>query len=136
SGDYQYLEGEVRGHDFYMSTFSGNSLFYIKGEIKNDTLTGRIHGVKSSDRTMEAVRDPDFDLPDAASLTKVINDEPFRLNLKDEKGKQHNFSDLTDGRVSVISIFGTWCPNCVEEVDYFNKIKDDFPEVNFLFVAF
>lgn len=136
SGDYQYLEGEVRGQDFYMSTFSGNSLFYIEGEIKNDTLTGRIHGVKSSDRTIEAVRDPDFDLPDAASLTKVINDEPFRLDLKDEKGKQHNFSDLTGGHVSVISIFGTWCPNCVEEVDYFNEIKEDFPEVQFLFVAF
>lgn len=136
SGDYQHLEGIIEGDDFFLSTFSGNSLFYLEGEIKNDTLTGRIHGVKSSDRTIEAVRDPDFDLPDASSLTKVVNDEPFQLDLKDENGVLLEFSELTADKVSVISIFGTWCPNCVEEVDYFNKIKDDFPEVNFLFVAF
>lgn len=136
SGDYQHLEGLIEGEDFFLSTFSGNSLFYLEGKIKNDTLTGRIHGVKSSDRTIEAVRDPNFDLPDASSLTKVVNDKPFQLDLKDENGIPKKFSDLTADRVSVISIFGTWCPNCVEEVDYFNEIKDDFPEVKFLFVAF
>lgn len=136
SGDYQYLEGSLTEHEFYLSTFSGNSLFYLEGEVKKDTLTGKIHGVKSSDRTIKAFKDPEFDLPDATSLTQVVNDEPFRLDLKDEKGISHEFSELTEGRVSVISIFGTWCPNCVEEVDYFNEIKEDFPEVQFLFVAF
>lgn len=136
SGDYRYLEGSVNGENFFLSSFSGNSLFYLKGKIENDTLKGRISGVKTNNITIEAVRDADFQLPDGKTLTKAVNEKPFQLDLKDEYGKLQNFKKLTENKVTIVSIFGTWCPNCVDEVNYFNELQKKFPGIEIICVSF
>lgn len=136
SGDYQFLEGRMDGSQYYLSSFSGGSVFYLEGEYSADTLTGRIHGLASGVRTVEAVKDEEFRLPDPNSLTKIVNDQPFNLDLKDEHGVSHNFSSLTEDKAAFVSLFGTWCPNCVDEVEYLQELQIDFPELVILCVAF
>ncbi len=136
AGDYRYLEGEIKGVEFYLSSFSGNSVYYLQGEVENDRITGRLTGLKTNDILIDAVKDENFELPDAKSLTKVVNDKPFNLNLKDELGQEQDFYKLIKNKVSIVSIFGTWCPNCVDEANYFNELQKKFPDLEIICVAF
>lgn len=136
AGDYRYLEGEIYGVTFYLSSFSGNSVYYLQGEIENNHIKGRLTGLKTNDILIDAVKDESFELPDAKSLTKVVNDKPFNLNLKDELGQEQDFQKLIKNKVSIVSIFGTWCPNCVDEANYFNELQKKFPEIEIICVAF
>lgn len=136
AGDYRFLEGKITGVGFYLSSFSGNSVYYIRGKIINDTLKATLSGLKTNDVRLEAVKDDTYELPDAKSLTNVINDKPFNLNLKDELGKPIDFAKLTKNKVSIVSIFGTWCPNCVDEINYFNELQKKFPNVQIVCTAF
>lgn len=136
SGDYRYLEGEVQGNDFYLSSFTGRSIFRLLGEIKNDTLYGKLNSETLTELTISGVKDNDFDLPEPSGLTKVVNDKPFQLDLVDDKGVEHKFADLVENRVSIVSIFGTWCPNCIDETNYLKELRQQFPEIQVILVAF
>src|SRR5690554_3067454 len=136
SGDYRYLEGEIRGDEFYLSSFQGSLIFQLSGRVEDGALVGSISSVTSSSTKFSAVRDDDFELPDSKSITQLMNDQPFQLNLKDENGVQQDFKELTKGKVTIVSIFGTWCPNCVDEANYFNELQKKFPAVEIICVAF
>lgn len=139
SGDYRYLEGMVDGNEFYLSAFSGNSAFSVSCQLNPETgeITGTFHNVTTNKTGFKATKDENYDLPNAETLTKVMNDKPFNLDLKDEKGVQQNFKKLTDGKVTLVSIFGTWCPNCVDETNYFdNELRKIFPELKIISVAY
>lgn len=136
AGDYQYLEGEVDGGKFYVNSFNGNSVFQLNGYLLKDTLIGQIHTVIRSNIKTVSVKDDEFELVDPETATKVVNNKPFNLDLKDELGEQQSFSKLTKNKVTVVSIFGTWCPNCVDETDYFNELQKKYPELQIISVAF
>ena len=136
AGDYRYLEGVINGVNFYLSSFSGNSVYYLQGKVDGSRIKGRLTGLKTNDILIDAVKDDNFELPDSKSLTKVVNDEPFNLDLKDELGHVQDFQKLTKNKVTIVSIFGTWCPNCVDEANYFNELQKKFPAVEIICVAF
>ncbi len=136
AGDYRYLEGEINGEEFYLSSFQGSMIFQLKGKVQDEKLTGKILSTTSNSTTFQAVLDESFELPDTRSITKLKNEQPFNLNLKDENGVWQNFDSLTNNKVTIVSIFGTWCPNCVDEIDYFQELQEKFPEVQIIAVAF
>lgn len=136
AGDYRFLEGKVEGNNFYLSNFMGNSIFQITGEWRNDTIFGVMHTVFRSNIHTISVQDADFALKDPLTATKIINDKPFNLDLKDENGKQHIFNDLIKDKVAIVTIFGTWCPNCIDELNYFKELQQKFPDLAIVTVAF
>lgn len=138
SGDYRYLEGVQNGTHFYLSSFAGNSAFYLSGDLnENGEIIGVFHNLTANTTRFEAKRDEKFDLQKSTELTKVINKEPFNLNLKDENGIQQDFQELTKGKVTIVSIFGTWCPNCVDETNYFNnELLKKFRDLKIVTVAY
>lgn len=136
SGDYRYLQGLVTDDGFYLSSFSGNSAFYMVAKYQNDTIKAVLHGLTTNDIQLIAIHDEAFQLSDAENLTKVINDKPFNLNLPNDKGIPQDFENLIKNKVSIVSIFGTWCPNCVDETNYFNELQKKFPELKIITVAF
>lgn len=136
SGDYRYLEGEVHDNKFYVSTFMGNSIFQISGTLEQGRLIGNMLTTNSSTTKFVAERDAKFELPALDMITKKKNNLPFNLNLKDENGELQNFSNLTKDKVTIVTIFGTWCPNCVDEIDYFQLLQQKFPNLQIIAVAF
>ncbi|HZH68419.1 MAG TPA: hypothetical protein VFD65_04410, partial [Chitinophagales bacterium] len=71
SGDYRYLEGEIRGDEFYLSSFQGSLIFQLSGRVEDGALVGSISSVTSSSTKFSAVRDDDFELPDSKSITQL-----------------------------------------------------------------
>jgi peroxiredoxin len=128
-GDTRELEGTVQGDEFALSGFTGPSPFIVKGKINTDgTITGEQgFGIYKNQR-FDGAKKAEVELPDPYKLTflkegyKKLDfsfpsiDGKSQISLSDNKYK---------GKVVIIEIIGTWCPNCTDQTvflsPWFNK---------------
>ena len=117
TGDFRFLEGVVDGKKFALSAFGGSSPYLLKGEFTNDsTFAGEFITPRSTSK-VEGKRNPKAALPDpytASHLKEGFSSIEFSFPNLD--GKQVSLSDpIYKGKVVVVTILGSWCPNCLDE---------------------
>lgn len=121
TGDYRYLGGETRGTGFSLSAFDGAHAFLFKAEnLPDGSLIGEFWSGLNSYETFTAVRDPNARLPDANKLT-FLNPgfKRFSFEFPNPGGAMISLDDSRfDGKVVVISLMGSWCPNCHDEATF------------------
>jgi len=127
TGDYRYLSGnfiQPQGEDHLMlSTFDGNHAFLFDAILNKgiDQLKGDFYSGKSGHETWTATLDPKAKLPDADTLTYLKKGES-RLNFKFPSIVEGGSVSPTDpkyrGKVVVIQVLGSWCPNCMDETGF------------------
>ena len=83
------------------------------------------------------IKDNDYDLADSKSLTKLKNGfESINFNFKNTNGE---FVSLNDdqfkNKVVVVQILGTWCPNCLDETQFFLSYIKENPNLDLAFVG-
>ena len=126
TGDYRYLDGEVQADKFYLSCFDASHAFLFEGKIKPDgTLNGLFRSGITGQEVWEAKKNETFQLRDANTLTTLKNDnQNIDFTFPNAEGKPIGLKDYA-GKVKVIQIMGTWCPNCRDEtnflIDYLTK---------------
>ncbi len=136
TGDYRYLEGYTnKGNEMSLFTFDGNHAFIFNATVENDSLKGEFHSGKDYKDTFTAYKDEHAKLTNANELTYLkegydhiefsfpgLDGTP--VTLKDEKYQN---------KVVMLQIFGTWCPNCMDETkfyaDWYKKNKDKGVEI-------
>lgn len=117
TGDSRYLEGIVDGNTFYLSSFIGSSPAYYTGSFTADgQLTGEIVGARGS-MAFTATANEDASLPDPYHLTLLKDGySSLDFSLPDADGKTVSLKDKKyQGKVVIVTIAGTWCPNCIDE---------------------
>ena len=133
TGDYRYLSGDVDGQELRLSTFDGSHAYLftasrtlpgpldITKEYAANTLFGNFYAGKSGHETWTATPDPAAKLPDADTLTYLKKGET-RLNFKFPNVFAGGSISPTDpkyrGKVLVLQILGSWCPNCLDESNF------------------
>ncbi|MBS1664130.1 MAG: redoxin domain-containing protein [Bacteroidetes bacterium] len=120
TGDSRYLEGLVEGDQFYLSSFIGSSPSYYKGSFSKDgKLTGEIVGSRSS-TAFTGVSNPKAALPDPYKLTHLKEGySSFDFSFPDIDGHTVSLKDPKfKDKVVIVTIGGTWCPNCVDETSF------------------
>ena len=122
SGDYRYLEGVVTGDSLKVSTFDGNHSFVFTAHADADrSLHGAIFSNKAPAASWEGTFNPQADLPAGAAEAQLLNKDSAYLRFR--------FPDLDSslvaiqdarfrGKVVVIQIMGSWCPNCMDETAF------------------
>ena len=136
TGDYRFLEGQVNQDEMMLSTFDGEHAFLFKATLQEDSiLQGDFWSGKSYHTTWTAHRDDDAALPDANQLT-YLKDGYDRLafTFPNLEGQPVSLSDKQyQGKVVIVQLFGTWCPNCMDETkfytDWYRKNKDRGVEI-------
>jgi thiol-disulfide isomerase/thioredoxin len=133
TGDYRYLEGVAESSGFRLSAFDGEHLYIFKAEVQTDgTLKGDFLSGKSSSRKWVASKNPHASLPDAEKITYLKDGyDKIDFSFPDINGNKISpFDDKFKGKVIVIQILGSWCPNCMDETVFLsnyqkkNKKKD------------
>jgi len=140
TGDYRYLDGVVYGNYFELSTFDGAHAFLFKGEIDGDNLNGTFYSGNHFQEPFSAKRNDTYELPDGDSLTFIKEGyDGLEFSFPNTEGQMISLNDDSlKGKVRIVQIMGTWCPNCLDEtrfyVDYYNKNKSD--DLEFIGLAF
>ena len=124
TGDYRYLEGYADDSHFALHTFDGNHAFVFKADVENDkTLKGTFWSGKDFNQPFTAVKDPNAELPDANTLTYLKEGyDKIAFSFPDLNGNMVSLEDERfKGKVVLLQIFGTWCPNCIDETKFYGK---------------
>lgn len=123
TGDYRYLEGSVNKGVLYMSAFDGNHAYLFTANRNPDnTLIGEFFSGQTWTEFWVAEKNENASLPDPESLTYLKSGfEKIEFSFPDIQGKKVSFPDRKyEGKVVILQIFGTWCPNCMDETTFFS----------------
>ncbi|HZY79737.1 MAG TPA: TlpA disulfide reductase family protein, partial [Cyclobacteriaceae bacterium] len=120
TGDYRFLEGSVIDNKLNLSTFDGNHAYLFVAAFEGDSLKGDYYAGKSSHETWGGVKNPNAAMPDAEALTFLKPGfEKLEFSFPDLNGNKVSLSDEKfKDKVVILQIFGTWCPNCMDETKY------------------
>jgi len=110
SGDYRSLQGSWERDSFYLSTFDGSHAYLFTGTLQEGKISGDWYSGKSFHITWAAEKDANFELPQADVNGNLVS-------LADEQFK---------GKPVIVTIMGSWCPNCMDEARYFKKIYPEY----------
>lgn len=126
-GDYRYLEGDVVDGKMWLSTFDGYHAYLFSATRKdNKTIVGDYWSGKTAHLTWTGVRDDHATLPDAESLTYMKKGyEKLEFSFPDIEGNKVSSADERfKNKVVILQIFGTWCPNCMDETKFLSRWYD------------
>ncbi len=136
TGDYRFLEGKIENNNFELYAFDGNHVFYFKGTIENDTLLkGNFWSGKTFHQKFSGKKDATAELPDANKLTFLKEGfDKIEFSFPNLEGNNVSLdAPKYKNKVVVLQIFGTWCPNCMDETkfyaDWYEKNKDRGVEI-------
>lgn len=120
TGDSRFLEGSIEDGKLQLSAFIGSSPSYYTAVVNTDgTLKGEIVSARGSS-PFTAQLNASAALPDAYTLTSLKeNNSVVRFSFPDADGNIINSTDARfAGKPLIISIGGTWCPNCMDEAGF------------------
>lgn len=136
TGDYRYLEGCYFGNYMLLSCFDGSHAFAFHAKVQEDSsILGTFYSGIHFEQTWIAKKNEAFKLRDADSLTSVKSENTFgeykqkkidfsfpnlenqKVSLSDEKYK---------GKVVILQILGSWCPNCMDETQFLAELDKKY----------
>lgn len=118
TGDYRYLQGEpFENNRFYLSAFDGTHLFYLAGHLEDDKIDGIFMSGKHYLAKFTGIADANFELRKADELTWMKDSkETLKLKVSTDEKTERSFGEKDwKGKVTLVQIMGTWCPNCTDE---------------------
>ncbi|MFN3190825.1 MAG: TlpA disulfide reductase family protein [Aureliella sp.] len=129
TGDYRYLHGGVLNGRLRLTCFDGAHAFLFHSGIAADgVLSGEFYSGNWYRDTWTATRDENARLPDAFQQTSLAGSENLAgLEFPDAEGRPHELSELAkQGTVTLVEVFGTWCPNCHDEAAYLKELRGKY----------
>lgn len=133
SGDWGTMTGRIENGELYLGRFDGINVRVLKLKVNTDgAISGTVDlGGRDGARAVVAERPAPGTLaalPDPATSTKMKNPvEPFRFAFPDLSGQMVSSTDERfRGKVVVVSITGTWCPNCYDEGPFLQELYDRY----------
>jgi thiol-disulfide isomerase/thioredoxin len=127
TGDYRFLEGKMDGDRLILSGFSGGQVFYFDAKIVSGNLFGTFYSGKHYSNKWIAQRNEQFELTNPYEKTFRVTNEPLTFKKPDLEGKDYEFPNAsTSGKVVIIQILGSWCPNCLDETVFLRDLYNSY----------
>ena len=136
TGDHRFLDGQVHGEEVQLSTFAGGLAYLYKLRVtKGGLLKGEYwQGLKGHEK-VSAQRNDNAQLEQIATTMKS-DDARLDFTFKDVSGKPVSLSDERfRGKVVVVTIGGTWCPNCHDEAAFLVPFYKEYRDKGFEIIA-
>ena len=129
TGDYRYLQGEpFENNRFYLSAFDGTHLFYLAAQLVDNKIEGVFMSGKHYMAKFKGEADANFELREADELTWMKNPkEVLKLKLDADAKTERSFGEKDwKGKVTLVQIMGTWCPNCTDESRFVKSMYEKY----------
>lgn len=137
TGDYRFLSGTVDGSNWQLGCFDGSHLFLFTITVEGDTLHGTFKSGTHWQEAFIAYRADDSPLRDPYEITYVSNPQPLQINALNTDFELISIAqaDLV-GKVHVLQIMGSWCPNCLDESRYLTELQAQFSHDELVVLGF
>lgn len=125
TGDYRFLEGDYRNYvSVALSCFDGSHAFLFTAvRMPDGTLKGNAWYGKFGYEEWTGKRNENFELRDPEKLTWLKDSSNVNFTFNDLNGKPVSLSDPQfKGKVVIIQIMGSWCPNCMDETAWMSEV--------------
>jgi thiol-disulfide isomerase/thioredoxin len=119
-GDYRYLEGVVNENTMQLSCFDGAHAFLFTATQNDEKIEGMFYSGDSWQQKWTAEQTNNPELGDMKKLTFLKPGyDKFTFAFPNDKGETISLDDQDyKNKVVLVQIFGTWCPNCMDETRY------------------
>lgn len=129
SGDHRFLAGQVRDDELMLSTFAGGLAYLYKLDVERGGLAGRYWQGLASTAAVSARRNEDATLDGAGPVSELKPQARFDFTFPDLEGKPVSLSDARfRGKVVVVTLGGSWCPNCHDEAMFLVPFHDEYQD--------
>jgi thiol-disulfide isomerase/thioredoxin len=122
TGDYRFLKGTWDFNHIQMQCLDGAHLFCFTADVAHEEgafYNGRFYSGNTYSEKWEGEESADFELRDPEHLVhlkKGHEQEVFSFQAMDLQGNMKIFgAEDWKGKLSIIQLMGTWCPNCTDE---------------------
>jgi peroxiredoxin len=131
TGDYRFLEGVFDGEKIRLSTFDGSHAYLVIADFNpqnNIISNGVFYSGLSNKEFWKADFNPKASLPDAEKLTFLTQGfESIAFNFPDLNNNPITLEDARfKGKVVLLQIMGSWCPNCLDESKLMTSIYQQY----------
>jgi thiol-disulfide isomerase/thioredoxin len=131
----------VQGNKLKMSSFDGVHAYYFEGILTdNKRIQGDFYSGSTYHVTWEGTKDDAIELRSPYQISHAIEpNETLRISVKKQNGRKKTLSaTYFRGQPTVVQIIGTWCPNCLDETNYFKSLleKPEFSNIRWVSIAF
>jgi thiol-disulfide isomerase/thioredoxin len=138
SGDWGEMTGSFENNQLKLNRFDGINCRIFKATL---TPQGALEGFVDfglfdpkrkvvAERLTAENKSSVASLPDPANYTRMKNPaEPFRFSFPDPDGKTISSTDERfKNKVVIVTITGSWCPNCYDEAPVLQEFYDRYRE--------
>ena len=125
SGDDRYIAGEARGDTLFLSRFDGGVAYLYLARLGSDgVLAGDQFTGGGSQETFSGRRDPGAKLDNPAERTALKPGvDRLEFSFPDVDGNLQKYpDDRHAGKVVLVTIGGSWCPNCHDEAAFLKEL--------------
>ncbi|WP_436517252.1 peroxiredoxin family protein [Ekhidna sp. To15] len=118
--DYRFFEGIVDGDSIKMSCFDGAHAFAFLGKRSGDGWSGDMVYDNGYSEPWNAVYDATAELKNPFEMVEIEpgTHKPYYDLLGAGEGKDAIDPSRYEGKVLIIQLFGTWCPNSHDQTKY------------------
>src|SRR5690606_3034679 len=123
TGDYGYASGNVSANDILLTSFNGLQAYLYEGKIINqDSIIGAFYSGNHFRTTWEGTRNPEARLRAPETLNSALTDHPVLWKARTVEGDSVDFTSLPyQGKIKILEIMGSWCPNCHDEARFLKE---------------
>ncbi len=127
TGDYRFLQGNVVNDSVYLSCFDGSHAFLFTGELVNGTINGMFYSGTHWSEPWSAKMNEEFHLRDPFQLTEQVNGQNIEFSFPNLDKEMVTYPDPKySGKVVIIQLLGSWCPNCMDETKFLTELHNTY----------
>ncbi|MCZ2146217.1 MAG: TlpA family protein disulfide reductase [Bryobacterales bacterium] len=128
SGDYGMHTGFVDGNRILLTHFDGIRATILEARVSGGRLEGTLKGSVNAAVTGRRADKTGGQELEASSHTTMKNPkEAFRFSYPDLEGRTVSSADIRfRGKVVVVAITGSWCPNCHDEAVVLRELYERY----------
>jgi thiol-disulfide isomerase/thioredoxin len=138
TGDHRFLDGQMHGDELQLSTFAGGLAYLYKLQVDaRGGLEGEYWQGLASHEKVAAQRNAAATLDGAGKQTTMLDaSQPLSFTFPDVDGKPVSLSDPRfRGKVVLVTLGGTWCPNCHDEARFLAPFYREYRDHGFEIIA-
>lgn len=131
SGDYRFLHGYKKENQLKLYRFDGQVIYLFIADVKGDSLiNAKLYSGPTAVSEWLGWRDEAATLSDPYERTNVISSAPVDFYVKNLNGDSIRLHHETfRDKVTLLTIMGTWCPNCLDESRFLQAYLANNPDL-------